>query len=136
MTIVEPLLMFESNSLVDYLDNSIRRLAQHLEADTTFLRASDLLTADTNTPTGRIINICKRIDARSYLNLPGGQGIYSPNDFVSEGITLSFLSPDLLEYPQFHPPFTARLSILDTLMHLGLEATAEMTRKGQVKKHA
>jgi hypothetical protein len=133
MDIIEPLVMFESNSMVHYLENSIKGLSKQLGADTKFVRASELAIGNPQTPHGRIIEVCKNIQCNAYLNLPGGRKIYAPSDFESEGISLSFLSPEIIEYEQFTFPFIGGLSILDTLMHSGLEATAEMTKKGRIE---
>jgi len=135
MALIEPLLMFESNSLVEYLENSIKALAQQLGSKTAFIRSSDLIIDDTSSPSGRITEICKRVQVSAYLNLPGGRSIYDSSNFSPEGISLSFLSPELIEYEQFGSSFAASLSILDPLMHAGIEATAEMTQRGWVEAY-
>ena len=39
----------------------------------------------------RIINICKYLDAREYVNLPGGKLFYNSENFVKNDIKLKFL---------------------------------------------
>ena len=41
----------------------------------------------------RIIRLCKRLGATSYINLPGGRSLYDSEAFDREGISLKFLSP-------------------------------------------
>jgi hypothetical protein len=131
--VVEPLLKFETNSLVEYLENSLIGLTHHLEIQTSFVRSSRLELGHCETSSGRMIQICKKLGISSYLNLPGGKSLYSPPLFQSEGISLSFLSPDLIKYTQFDEKFNSPLSILDNLMHAGLKSTAEMVNRGSVE---
>lgn len=63
--------------------------------------------ADTFKSQERIIQICKHLNADTYINLPGGRQLYDQNTFKKEGIELKFM------------PMTARgtLSIIDNLFN-------------------
>ena len=58
----------------------------------------------------KIIAICKKFNASSYLNLPGGKDIYNDNLFNENGIMLKFLDYSKNNY-----------SIIDGLFHYGKE---------------
>jgi hypothetical protein len=71
---------------------------------------SDLRNAD------RVIDICKRTGAATYVNPPGGRDLYSSSAFRAHGLDLQFLQPRLSPYPQFGAAFVPSLSILDVMM--------------------
>ena len=39
----------------------------------------------------RIIDLCKKVGANKYINLPGGLNLYNRKRFESEGINLEFM---------------------------------------------
>lgn len=67
---------------------------------------------------GRILDLCVAEGATHYLNSPGGADLYNSGAFAEQGITLQFLSPQLLAYPQSSPVFVPSLSIIDLLMQV------------------
>ena len=69
----------------------------------------------------RIIDICKKVGARDYLNLPGGRNLYSSENFLSSEINLNFIEPSFTHYQQSLEVFEPRLSILDLLFTLNLD---------------
>lgn len=74
----------------------------------------------------RVIMICQKENADTFVNLPGGQTLYNPEVFARENINFHFISPPQFEYNQFDHPFVPHLSILDVLMHCGQKRTIEM----------
>ena len=62
------------------------------------------------------IQLTKQAGATEYYNPPGGIGMYSKNEFATNGIKLSFVMPRLLPYDQKRPTFTPGLSIVDVMM--------------------
>lgn len=81
----------------------------------------------------RLIDICKRHGADTYVNPAGGQELYTKEEFAAHGIALEFLRCIPLPYPQ--PPssdFTANLSIVDVMMHNSRDQIAEQLRSFQV----
>ena len=43
----------------------------------------------------RILDLCRRLGATSYVNPPGGKDLYSVDSFAEDGIRLEFLEPQL-----------------------------------------
>ena len=65
----------------------------------------------------RILAICREIDTKEYINLPGaGKDLYKDATFAESGVSLRFLQPDAITYRQFNEYFIPMLSILDVIM--------------------
>ena len=65
----------------------------------------------------RVLDICRREGATTYVNAPGGRALYDPALFEARGLQLRFLSPTLEPYPQPRAKeFVAGLSVLDLVM--------------------
>ena len=54
-----------------------------------YIEASSILNPSSLKGTARLIQICEHVNADTYINLPGGQKLYSPSDFYP--IELKFL---------------------------------------------
>jgi hypothetical protein len=63
----------------------------------------------------RVVDICRREGASTYVNAPGGRALYDDRMFRPAGIELKFLDGTLPAYSQDAPTFVAGLSILDAL---------------------
>ena len=76
------------------------------------------LSAD---PTGRLIDICKTLDADTYLSGAGGKGYLDTAQFASADVTLTFQDFTHPVYPQKinKGAFVPYLSALDGLFHCG-----------------
>jgi len=74
----------------------------------------------------RVLDICKREGADTYINASGGRTLYDRQTFAACGITLKFLQANIRHYPQGGADFCPALSILDVLMTLGFEGTKEL----------
>lgn len=71
----------------------------------------------------RIIQICKELDAGTYVNLPGGRQLYQSDSFQSEGIELCFLEPTVRAGQiQSGLQGSLHISILDLLMRNPIES--------------
>lgn len=79
--------------------------------------------AGNNTMTQRVIDLCKLHKADHYINPIGGTELYSKADFKASGLEISFIKSDSFSYPQFKDPFVPGLSIVDVLMHNGIDKT-------------
>ncbi len=81
-------------SLGDFLMAHHRAALQKLNIDTKIIRSSTLNIAQNLRGQERIIAICKKLDAHSYINLPGGRSLYEHDAFKNEEIALQFLDTD------------------------------------------
>ena len=64
----------------------------------------------------RIIDICRKEEAQTYINAAGGRELYSKADFEKAGLTLKFIKTHSITYPQSGNDFVPWLSIIDVMM--------------------
>lgn len=74
------------------------------------------------------LRICEQINAKEYINPPGGKDIFDPAKFEKANIAINFLSPVLPVYDQKQNTFEPGLSIIDVLMFNGFAETGRMIR--------
>lgn len=77
----------------------------------------------------RVIEICRQENATSFINLPGGQKLYSPELFARFNIDLKFTAIPQVRYAQFGDDFVPNLSIIDVLMHCGPSGTMKLVQQ-------
>ena len=94
--------------LLDYLDIELSYfVSSHIEKDCS-LKGKD-----------KVIDICKRVGATTYINAIGGKELYSKKEFLDNGINLLFLHPsDALP----------KRSIIDVLMNYSKEEIKTMLK--------
>lgn len=78
---------------------------------------SSALPAEGLKAQSRIIDIARRLQARSYVNPAGGRALYAPEAFSAAGVALHFIKTLPLSYAQGAPAFVPNLSMIDLLMH-------------------
>ena len=105
-------------SLSVFLFHRLRQVADYLGINVRIEPTSTIYPKEGRTGQDRILDICRREGATSYINLPGGRDLYNPQAFAAAGIKLLFIEPNLdalvLQYGGQEGP---SLSILDLLMH-------------------
>ena len=120
---------FQEKNLFKYLLHSLQNISKLLNVTPKFLNVSDLEVNPLLSSEEKIISICKKLDANSYINLPGGKNLYSTSRFEGEGIELKYIMPDIIEYkqPNFqknsHQTFIKNLSIIDMIFNTGIKET-------------
>lgn len=100
---------------------SIRWAAGHLGIATEMVRSSQEHPTECLKAQERILDICRRESAATYVNPIGGIELYSGEDFENVGIELKFLRANLRAYPHAAAEFVPGLSILDLLMNCDQE---------------
>jgi hypothetical protein len=130
--LVESLMAFEDDRVAGFNAHLVSSLAGLLG-----LQCRLHLGSDFDNPSGergqqRILQLCKRLGADTYLNAIGGTALYQEPDFTSAGISLRFLRPVARPYPQAAREFSPFLSILDVLMHNPLDQVRDMLGDGRV----
>ena len=98
--------------LVDLLKDSIKNICDFLKIKTEFLDSEKIKINPLSKKQQRIIEICNRLNCKSYYNLPGGRSLYSKEDFLANNINLEFVqTEEIINY----------LSIFDLCLGEGLE---------------
>lgn len=103
-------------SLSAFLFRHLDQLARYLNLKTRIEPSSAIYPKENLTGQERILDICRREGATSYVNLPGGRDLYDPQIFASAGVELLFLQTNLEAMTLQHSGPEPSLSILDLLM--------------------
>jgi hypothetical protein len=114
--IISEIIRSNHQNLFDYVVNSIRVLAGYLGISTPIVVSSTVAIDHSLRAEQKVLALCKSLGADHYLNAIGGQDLYSKQDFIRQGIELSFVRSRPTVYRQFGNAFVPDLSIVDVLM--------------------
>lgn len=94
-----------TNNLCQMLMDTIINTSKYLGITTEFLDSRDFPSS--RNKQHRLIDICKQLNADTYVNATGGVDLYDKTDFEAENIKLEFLEPT---------KHKNKLSILDLML--------------------
>jgi hypothetical protein len=114
--IIRDVIFSDKKYISDLAIHSVIKTCSYIGIKTRFLKSSDMNLPAVLRGSERILEICRREQAASYYNLPGGRELYDHNQFKESGISLHFLRTDRLTYSQFSGPFVPHLSVIDLMM--------------------
>ena len=80
-------------SVIDYLENGLKLVADILGSNIAVTRSSALGIDASLRGQARVISAAKSVHATHYFNSPGGVALYNPASFVEAGLRLCLLSP-------------------------------------------
>lgn len=105
--------------LTRFILHSIEKIVSYLNVNTEIFVSSEINKNNELKAEGRIIEICKKLGADTYINPCGGRSLYSHSVFEEEGIELFFLETkkENIIYKQRQDIFVENLSIIDILMY-------------------
>lgn len=126
--LLEGVVLSEESSLSELAQQSVMAVARYLGLETEFVVSTGRYGNEDLRGTDRVLDICRKERAAQYHNLPGGEALYSVDEFSSAGIKLNFVRPALTEYSRKGVPFTVGLSILDLLMFNDRSATLQLIK--------
>ena len=124
--LIEKILSFEDKNLFNFIKNSIIQILSYIEIDTTIINSSNIKINHKSKKEKRIVEICRALNAKNYINPIGGKFLYDKNYFLSNGIDLSFIECKNLIYKQFDYDFEESLSIIDVLMFNSINGTRKL----------
>lgn len=130
MAVVEPLVMNDDASVAGYNMTAIKALCGELGLSTNLILASGFrLDSQSNE---RLIELCGKVGATSYLAGGGATGYQDDSLFQSAGIAVRYQSFQHPVYPQKgSQSFIAGLSIIDALMNCGVHGTRQLLVRGR-----
>lgn len=100
-----------------------------------FIRSSQLAVGGLKSDL--ILDICKNVDATTYIAGPSGREYLHMQDFIDSGITVVFNDFHHPEYPQKRTEvFTPYLSALDLFMNCGFSAGRRIIMEGNERTSA
>jgi hypothetical protein len=119
--VVEKVISNPERNLATFLYHQIKSLCELMGISTRIVLSSSMEKPGGLAGQDRVLAICERLGASSYINAIGGQALYSKDVFAARGMELSFLQSGDIRYKQFKEPFIPWLSIVDVLMFNDLE---------------
>ena len=102
--------------LCDFIYYSLVEICNYLNITTKIERTSEVYQNTGLERAERLIDICKKENALTYINPIGGQELYTKDYFKKNDINLFFIKTNKIEYKQFKNDFVPWLSIIDILM--------------------
>jgi hypothetical protein len=118
--VIERLIRHDADNLANYLAHQLQILATSMGMKTEFVITSRCYGNEHLSSQARVLDICKREEAGTYLNAPGGRTLYDAEVFRGAGIELGFVTMRPMPYKQRSAGFVPSLSIIDALMEIGL----------------
>ena len=132
--LIKSIIEKEHLSIADFCKNSVVAICKELGVNTEFVHSSSIYPKDAY-GSERILDICIRNEATTYINPQGGVDLYDKEMFSSKGVELKFIYMDnSLAYVQFEKQeFIPNLSIIDVLMYNSNEQILELLIKYELK---
>lgn len=114
-------------TIADLNTQVIRSVTDYLGISTPVDRLSQMNVKlpDSADPGEWALLISRALGADIYSNAPGGRHLFDANLYEENGVSLEFYKPVQLAYETPGFQFTPDLSIIDTLMWIGQDATSE-----------
>ena len=124
--VVEQAIRGTPSNLFDYIDRSIRVVAEYLAITTPVVIASSVAIDHGLRAEHKVLALCQALGARTYINPIGGRELYAKPSFLERGVTLEFIQARPMIYRQLDHPFVANLSIVDVMMFNSRDAVIAM----------
>lgn len=131
MPMVEDVINNPEEDLTVFIKYSIEKIMEFLNVQTEILLSSRMEKDQSLKGEERIIEICKRLGADTYINPCGGRKLYHKDAFKKENMCLYFLDTqsDHIIYNQAQQEFIGNLSIMDVLMFNGIEEIRDFLKR-------
>lgn len=123
MPLIEDIVNNPEPDLTAFIRYSLEKIMQYLNIQTEILLSSGIEKDPGLKGEERIIEICKRLGADTYINPCGGRKLYHADAFEKEHMQLFFLDTqsDCIVYKQAQQDFVGNLSVIDILMCNGIK---------------
>ena len=116
-------------NLFDFIYDSVNIIINHLNIKPKIIISSTVDIDHSLRSQDKVIALCKAVDGNHYINMINGADLYSKKDFDDNGLELSFLKQNIIEYKQFNNDFVPYLSIIDIMMFNDKKNIIEMLGK-------
>lgn len=115
--VLEDVFLSKKKNLFEFIYQSIQSVLNYLDIETSIIVSSDLSNEISFLKKEKkVLEICKALNASSYINPSGGKDLYNKNEFKVENINLEFCKTKSIKYTQFKNDFIEHLSIIDVCM--------------------
>lgn len=126
--IIEKSLCSEDIDLSRFIYNFLSDICQYIGISTEIRLSSKIDKNLSLKGSDKVIEICKYLQANTYINAIGGKDLYDKRIFKDMGIELYFLDTEYIEYKQFSDEFLPNLSIIDIMMFNNTNSIEKMLR--------
>jgi len=118
LTLLDTIFKEQTESIVDLNYKSLKLICNYLDITTPIKIWSEmnLEIEEVNAPDEWALNICKKINATTYINPIGGLSFFDTKKYLTSNIDIKFIKSKEILYNQFDNNFTPWLSIIDILM--------------------
>lgn len=114
--LIEQVMRNNEDNLALFLDYSLQVVCDYFEIKPTWIMSSSIKKDTALKGQDKILSICEELNAKHYINPPGGKHLYDYELFDKHGIQLSFIESKPASYNQFGGEFVSHLSIIDVMM--------------------
>ena len=115
--VIEGIFNYPDNNLFNFILNSLVAIKAYLSIDTALIVSSTIDIDHSLKGKYRVMEICKNLKAKDYINPIGGMELYDKEEFQQNGLNLYFHKMHPITYPQNSTTFLPSLSILDVMMY-------------------
>jgi len=109
----------DEDNLFRYILQTHSWIFNYLNLQVNYLVSSEIKKDNSLTGQNKVLDICKRLGAKTYFNAIGGQHLYSRQDFKNEGLELYFIHTS---------ESLPKRSIIDVLMNYSPKEIREMLK--------
>ena len=134
--LIERVMKNSETDLTEFIFYSIKETASYLRVNTDFTKSSLVEKDPSLRGQDRIIAICQKLGADTYINPTGGRELYDQESFAANGMQLYFIDmkPEMVKYKQFAEPFVENLSVIDVMMFNSVEEISEMLKQYELNE--
>ena len=127
LDLMDRIINCSTNYISELAVHSIEETLKYLNISRDIVRSSEVYNNNNELMSqNRVLDICKKESAKTYINPIGGQELYSQEIFRHHGLELFFIKTKEFKYQQFTNEFVPWLSIIDVLMFNSSEEINEM----------
>ncbi len=130
--LIQSIMEYPEENLSLFVENSIIQICKFLGINTEFIRSCDIDFDKTLKGQDRLIELCKVLGYKNYVNNINGKDLYKKEDFEKENLNLYFFNRKITPYKQFNNEFVPFLSIIDVLMFNDIETVRNEIVKGEL----
>lgn len=127
--VIKSILEYPEDNLAGFITNSIRMVSEYLGLTTKILTSADITRNRELRSGDMVLDLCKQLGAKQYINSIGGIKLYSKEVFKEQNVDLYFLKSDPIEYNQLGSTFVPNLSIVDVMMFNSKDEISELLEK-------
>ncbi len=121
--LLQSCILNEERNLFQFIFYSLKRIKEYLNISAKLIISSNVQINHNLKGTDKVLSICKKQAAKTYINPIGGTVLYDSDIFKSHGLELFFLKTNNFKYLQYKNDFIPCLSIIDILMFNSIEET-------------